>query len=191
MKTRISVIGAVGKNGSGKDEVLRHLKAGYGIPFLSSGDIVREIAAKEGIEPTRENLGKISDSYFQMYGKGCFIRIAADKIKASGWKTAGISGVRGPEDVRILKEAFGDDFKLVRVFVTDPKVRYERMVKRAEERDPHSYEQFLKQDENEEQRFSVSTVEAMADYEIANDGTPEEMRRHIDELIKKRDLLGS
>jgi len=56
----MKVIGAVGQNGSGKDEVLKYLKAACGVPFFSTGDMVREIAAKEGVEATRDNLRAIS-----------------------------------------------------------------------------------------------------------------------------------
>ena len=52
----MKVIGVIGQNGSGKDEVLKYLREKHNVPFLSTGDMVREIAAKEGKEPTRENL---------------------------------------------------------------------------------------------------------------------------------------
>jgi dephospho-CoA kinase len=42
------VIGVIGKNGSGKDEVLKYLKDKHNVPFLSTGDIVREIARPGG-----------------------------------------------------------------------------------------------------------------------------------------------
>ena len=186
---KIRVIGAVGQNGTGKDEVLKYLKAKYNIPFIATGGIVREVAARENLELTRENLGKISERYFKEFGRGCFVKMAADKIKEQGWKIAGISGVRTPDDVRILKEAFGKDFILIRVFISDPGVRFARMVARGEGRDPKSYEQFLQQDRTEEQRFSVKEVEVMADYSVANDGTIEDMHRAIDGLVVEKGLV--
>ena len=57
MPDKVRVIGAVGQNGSGKDEVLKYLRSKYGMAFLSTGDVVRDIAAKEGVEPTRDHLG--------------------------------------------------------------------------------------------------------------------------------------
>jgi len=99
----VKVIGAIGQNGSGKDEVLKYLRAKHNVPFLSTGDAVREIASREGVEQTRENLGKISDRYFREFGKGCFVRLLADKIRHSGWEIAGISGIRSLDDVSILR----------------------------------------------------------------------------------------
>jgi len=46
----MKVIGAVGDIGSGKDEVLKYLRDRYGVPYLSTGDIVRRMAQEDGVE---------------------------------------------------------------------------------------------------------------------------------------------
>jgi dephospho-CoA kinase len=189
MADKIKVLGAIGKNGSGKDEVLKYLRIKYGVPFLSTGDVVREIASKEGVEPTRENLGKISDRYFREFGKGYFVKLLADKIRQTGWKIAGISGIRALEDVSLLKDIFGQDFILIHVYITDPHIRYSRMVARQEERDPHSYEEFIRQDKAEEKLFSLKAAGQKADYSINNDGTLKDMRHEIDRLVREKKLL--
>ncbi len=189
MSDKIRVLGAIGQNGSGKDEVLKYLHRKYGVPFLSTGDVVREIASKEGVEPTRENLGKISDRYFREFGKGYFVKLLADKISQTGWEIAGISGIRALEDISILKDIFGQDFILINVYVTDPHVRYSRMVARQEERDPHSYEEFLRQDKAEEKLFSLKAAEQKADYSLSNDGTLDDMHHEIDRLVTDEGML--
>jgi dephospho-CoA kinase len=189
MPDKIRVLGAIGQNGSGKDEVLKYLRLKYGVPFLSTGDVVREIASKEGVEPTRENLGKISDKYFREFGKGYFVKLLADKIRQTGWKIAGISGIRALDDVSILKDIFGQDFILIHVYITDPHVRYYRMTARQEERDPHSHQEFLRQDKAEEELFSLTAAEKKADYSISNDGTLDDLHGEIDRLVADEGLL--
>jgi dephospho-CoA kinase len=189
MPANVRIIGAIGQNGSGKDEVLKYLRLKYGVPFLSTGDAVREIASNEGVEPTRENLGKISDRYFREFGKGYFVKLLADKIRQTGWKIAGISGIRSLNDVSILKGIFGQDFILIHVYISDPHVRYSRMTARGEGRDPHSYEQFLGQDKAEEELFSLKEAEGLADYSISNDGTLDDLHREIDRLVSDKGLL--
>jgi dephospho-CoA kinase len=189
MQPRVKVIGVIGQNGSGKDEVLKYLKVKHDVPFLSTGDMVREIAAKEGLEPTRENLGKISERYFREYGKGCFVKLLADKVQQSGWKISGITGIRSSDDVSILKGIFGTDFILIRVYISDPHVRYNRMIKRGEGRDPQSFEEFLRQDKSEEELFSIKDAEKNADYSISNDGTLEDLHHEIYRLISDKGLL--
>ncbi|MFA5367755.1 MAG: AAA family ATPase [Dehalococcoidia bacterium] len=185
----MKVIGVIGKNGSGKDEVLKYLRDKYGVPFLSTGDIVRGIAAGEGKEPTRPNLQAISDRYFRERGEGCFVRMVVDKIRENGWKVGGISGVRSLRDVEILRSELGKDFVLIDVYVSDPRVRFERMVKRGEGRDAKAYEDFLKQDKAEEEIFGVAKAEVEADYSLSNDGPLEELHGLIDELVQKEGLI--
>jgi len=183
------IIGVVGQNGSGKDEVLKYLRARYNIPYLSTGDAVREIAGQEGLEPTRENLKMISERCFCKMGEGCFVKLIAQKICDSDWQTAGISGIRSMNDVRILRERFGKDFILIDVYVTDPHQRYERMVNRGEGRDPQSYDQFIAQEKAEEELFHICDAERQANYSINNDGTLVDMYQAIDRLMRDEDLL--
>jgi dephospho-CoA kinase len=185
----MKVIGAVGDIGSGKDEVLKYLRDRYGVPFLSTGDIVRQMAREDGVEGTRENLEAISKRCFTEMGRGCFVRMAAQEIMKRGWKVAGISGVRSPEDVAAMKEMFGNGFILVRVDISDPGIRFERVRLRGERRDPLTREAFQEQDRNEEQEFQINRAEAMADYSIDNSGTLEELHRQIDELVSSKRLL--
>ena len=185
----MKVLGVIGKNGSGKDEVLKYLRDQYSVPFLSTGDIVREIAAREGKESTRTNLQAISDRYFKERGEGCFVRMVVDKIREDGWKVAGISGVRSPKDVDILRGELGEDFVLIDVHVSDPHVRFERMLKRGEGRDAKAYDQFIQQDKAEEKLFGIEKAAAKADYWLGNDGSLDDLRKSIDKLVNKKGLL--
>lgn len=186
----VKVIGVVGEIGSGKDEVLKYLSARYDIPYISTGDIVRDIARKENIEATRENLAKISKRCFNELGRGCFIRRAAEEILHRGWQIAGISGVRSPEDVAIMKDLFGKGFILIRVDISDPQIRFERVRLRHEERDPLTFSQFLEQDRNEENTFHISRTGREADYILNNDGSLDDLHKQIDMLVASAGLLG-
>ena len=185
----MKVLGVIGKNGSGKDEVLKYLRDQYSVPFLSTGDIVREISAREGKESTRPNLQAISDRYFKERGEGCFVRMVVDKVRENGWEVAGISGVRSPKDVDILRGELGEDFVLIDVHVSDPHVRFERMLKRGEGRDAKAYDQFIQQDKAEEKLFGIEKAAAKADYSLGNDGSLDDLRKSIDKLVNKKGLL--
>ncbi|MDD5399511.1 MAG: AAA family ATPase, partial [Dehalococcoidia bacterium] len=84
----MKVIGVVGDIGSGKDEVLKHLRDRYGVPYISTGDIVRQMAQQEGVVGTRENLEAISKRCFNQMGRGCFVRMAAQEIINRDWNVA-------------------------------------------------------------------------------------------------------
>ncbi len=185
----MAIIGVVGQNGSGKDEVVKYLRKKYGMPFLSSGDIVREIAANRGIDGTRENLSRISAELFSLHGKGFFMKQIAQKIKANGWANAGVSGIRAPEDVTALKNAFGKNFFLIHVHVSDPQDRYRRMGHRGEARDALTTTEFQAQDANEEQLFHLSETLKSADAVISNDGSLSDFHTAIEQIVRQHHLL--
>ena len=57
------ILAAVGKNGTGKDFFLDYVAQKYGFPMISIGDVVRELATKDGLELTRDNLHATSKKY--------------------------------------------------------------------------------------------------------------------------------
>jgi dephospho-CoA kinase len=182
----MKVIGVIGLNGSGKDEVVNYLNRRYGTPLISVGDIVREIAAREGVESTRDNLDAITKKCFAQYGEGYFLKQVIEKIRrqADLWKDVGISGIRSPQDVNLVRQAFGKDFFLVHVFISDDKVRFARIRRRSSQRDNATLEEFIRQDQVSEQLFHIQEAIKMADYSISNDGTLEDLQREIEKLIK-------
>jgi len=179
----MKVIGVVGLNGSGKDELVDYLHQRYGVPVLSAGDIARDIAAEEGVYPTRANLHDISQGYIAQYGKDYFMKRLIERIEKKPWKAVGITGIRTPADVRTLQDYFGEDFFLVHVEVSDPRIRYERTKQRGEARDPRTYEEFLQQDKTEEEIFQISEAIQYADITINNNGSLEAFHRKIKESV--------
>ncbi len=180
-KTTI-VIGVVGLAASGKDEVVKRLQQKFGVSIVSTGEITREIAQKEGLKPTRDNLQLISKKYFQKYGQEYFAQRVLEKIKQEASPVVAWTGIRTTTDVRVLREAFGEQFHLIHVQVTDPMVRFERSRLRADTRDPASFEAFLRQDEAEAQIFQVQKAISMAGLTINNDGSLEELYAAVDEF---------
>lgn len=189
-RRHVRIIGAIGKNGSGKDEVLRYLRDRYGVPFVATGDIVRALAAEEGLDPTRENLGAISARVFAEKGPAAFVRMAAEEIAGRHLPVAGISGIRSARDVRMLKDLYGHGFILVHVAVSNDDGRFERMRRRAEARDPVDVRHFRELDRREEEQFHLSEAAALADFTLTNDGALADLHTAIDRLVSRSSLLG-
>jgi len=185
----LKVIGVVGLNGSGKDEVLKYLNQKYNVPFISVGDLVREIASKEGLDLTRENLDKITRRYFDKFGQGYFLKQVIERIRQNQWQICGISGVRSPQDVSIIREAFKTDFILIEVYISDPKVRFARITARGSQRDQLSYEQFLRQDEASQELFKIRDTLKLADVAIPNNGTLADLHDRIEQVVQDKQLL--
>ena len=178
------VLAAVGKNGTGKDFFLEFISKKYDLPMISIGDIVRELATKDGLELTRENLHKTSQKYMGQYGQTFFPEQIVKKIKESGSPVYLVSGIRPFSDVQYLKSAFGDTFLLVDIVISDDMVRYERMLARGSDRDGSSIEKLREYDAGEEKIFHTSQTEKMADIVIKNDGTVEDFYAAIEAFFK-------
>lgn len=179
----MKVIGAVGRNGSGKDELIAYLRRRCGVRAMSVGDIVRKIAASRGVEPTRENLHRISRECLERKGGRIFMETLVERIREFGQDQIGISGIRTPTDVEVLRDHFGDGLLLVHVAVSDPWLRFERSASRDEARDPDSYETFREQDREEEELFHLSETLRRADLVLPNDGGLEAFRALIEERL--------
>ncbi len=179
------VLAAVGKNGTGKDYFLEYVAKKYNLPMISIGDVVRELAAKDGLELTRENLHKTSKKYMDANGQTFFPEQIVKKIKESDNLIYLVSGIRPLSDVRYFKDAFGEKFVLVDVVISDDMVRFGRMLARGSDRDGTSIEKLKENDAGEEKLFQTSETEKMADYIIKNDGTAEDFYAAIEDFYTK------
>jgi dephospho-CoA kinase len=184
------VIGAVGLNGSGKDELAKYLEQRCSMQTLSAGDIARDIARQRGVPSTRENLHEISREYMARFGKDFFMVSVIAKVERFNWKAVAITGIRTPADAATLREHFGNQFYLVDIEVGNPALRFERTRKRGEPRDSDEYQEFLEHDRAEEEMFQIRETAKKADIVIRNDSTIEEFHRRVDETIVSGILTG-
>ena len=168
------IIAAVGKNASGKDYFLEFISKEFGVPMLSIGDVVRDLAEAEGLEKTRDHLHYISKKYMSEFGQDFFPKKLIEKIKALDEPIVLVSGIRPPSDVENFKAAFGDDFFLVGIVVESDRKRWERTVARGTARDHVTFEQFLELDKHEEEIFKTSVTMSMADYTFYRGDYPDE-----------------
>jgi dephospho-CoA kinase len=177
------VIGAMGLNGSGKDTLIDHLCRRCDVHKLSVGDIARQIAEEQQIEPTRENLHHIWQQAMDEHGKDYFMRRVIEIIEQNRWQATGVSGIRTPEDVDITRHHFGDDLLLVHVRVNDARLRYQRLLERDRPRDPDTFEVFTQQEREEEEQFHVREALRQADLVINNYRSLEDFYQAIDYLL--------
>ena len=84
----------------------------------------------------------------------------------------------------MFRKAFGEDFILVDVVISDDEVRYQRMIARGSERDGKSVEKLRENDLHEEEIFHTSESEKMANYVIKNDGGVEDFYAAVDNFYE-------
>lgn len=167
------IIGLLGTIGAGKTTVSDYLVK-KGFERVVMGDLVRDVAKKEGLKLTRENLQSIQKKYRDNYGQEYFIKEAIRKLKNSGKEKLLIDGVRTPTDATEAKKAGA-----ILVLIDAPKkIRFERLRARKREGDAQTFEQFLEQEKREWKMLRFRKSLKYVDYKIDNS-------RNIKKLYKK------
>ncbi|MFH8080987.1 MAG: AAA family ATPase [Candidatus Aenigmatarchaeota archaeon] len=176
------VLGIVGFIGSGKDTAAKYIEEKYGYKTISYSELVHEKTREEGLETTRENLQMIAKKYRENYGMDYFARLAVEKALNSGCEKIILKDLRRKEDVEVPKQFF-ERFYVIEIYA-NKKIRFERLKRRGSIKDPKTWKEFVKQEENEKLLGFHEAVK-YADFRIKNNGSIEDLKSQIDQLMKK------
>ncbi|MEM7819370.1 MAG: AAA family ATPase [Candidatus Aenigmatarchaeota archaeon] len=174
----MNVIGITGLMGSGVDTVAKYISEKYGYAILHMSDILREMAKKEGLELTRDNLQNMR----KKYGNEFLAEEIVKRIKKNKYNKVIIAAIRRSEDYLIPKKEF-PEMKLIFIN-TDDKIRFERLKKRCRENDPKTFKEFQRQQKNEYKIYDFNKTFSYADYVIENNGTVDELYKKVDEIMR-------
>ena len=178
------LIGVAGFPCAGKGVVTDILRE-KGFTTISLSDILREATDVLGMERTRQNL---VDLAVFVREKASGETLAKEAIRRVGTSNAVLESVRHPDEVKALKDSRG----MFLFVVADAKKRFERMSERAREKDPSTWEAFLLHELIEHgvsdgagQR--IADCRNLADHVIENNGSLEELKERVEELLSKID----
>jgi len=176
------IIGVVGLIASGKDEVAEYLQE-KGFEHHSLSSILREILSKEGIETTVDNLTKYGNKTREEKGAGYLAKVAHKRIKSD---KAVISSIRQVGEIDYLRKAPG--FYLVKV--TAPiEMRFARVKSRGRKGDVKTVADLRRieklQASGKGGGMNMNQCMKLADYEIKNIGTFDELHHKVDDLLRK------
>lgn len=180
------IIGITGTNGAGKGVVVDYLVE-KGFTHYSSSGFLGEELDRRGVEKTRSNLRAVGNEFRAKYGSGYlsegFLKMAAEK----GIAHLVIESVRSTGEAEKIKAAGG----VMLVVDADRKLRYDRIFARHTGKDLVDFDTFVTQEEREwygtegNHDMNIKRVMDMGDYTIWNNGTFEELKGQIDEVLKK------
>ena len=175
----MKIIGLTGYQSSGKDTAAEVL-ALHGFLHISTSDLIRKEMTSLGIPTDRDHIREFATEKRAERGPGYLAEEACALAKE---KTV-ISGIRNAAEVEVLRKKFGNDFSLI-VVDAPLETRYKWAVTRNRETDRITFEQFTEQQQKERASTSqqVDTVIALADKTIINDGTLEELKKKVLELV--------
>ncbi len=176
----MKVIVLAGMPGAGKEEFVEVART-LGYDVVRMGDVVREWAAKQGLGSDDGSVGGFADAERKRHGYDIWARRSAEKVRAE--RTI-IDGSRGIDELRVFKNAFGGDVKLLAIY-SSQKARFERLQRRGRNDAPRTWEEFLVRDERE-LSWGLGNLIALADETLVNDGPLDEFKREVKAYLEKR-----
>jgi dephospho-CoA kinase len=109
----MKIIGFVGLPGSGKGEASQIARL-HGLAVVVMGDVIRQEAARQGLEPTDQNLGRIGNALRAAQGPDAVAKKAFEMALATGKDLVVIDGLRSREEADFFR-SHADEFHLVEV----------------------------------------------------------------------------
>lgn len=178
------IIGLVAEMAGGKTTAADYLEKKYNAKRYGFGIIMRDLADRLHLAPTRKNLSQLSFVLRQQFGNDLLARAMTEDIRNDKqFDFIVVESIRRFEDIKYLKDL--PNWHLVSI-KTDLKTRYDRLIKRREKEDDaaKTYEQFVKDHELETEKSIVPLLD-QAEFKIDNSGTLEELQQKLDEVINK------
>lgn len=183
------IVGIAGQIASGKDTVSKYIADEYGATRYGSSSIFRSALKDLFLPETRENLQKISLALRQAFGDDLVARVLREDIERTDGDFIVVDGVRRLSDILLLKQE--PNFYLL--YVDAPmELRYERIVKRAQNADDQTktLEEF-REDNEREAEVSIKALQSQANGVVENTGDLKALFDQVNAFIKKIDPTGS
>jgi len=110
---KMKIIGFVGLPGSGKGEASQIARL-HGLAVVVMGDVIRQEAVRQGLEPTDQNLGRIGNALRAAEGPDAVAKKTFERALATGKDTVVVDGLRSREEVDFFR-SHADEFHLIEV----------------------------------------------------------------------------
>ena len=176
------IIGVVGSIASGKDTVADYLEK-KGFFSVSQSDILRKIMKAEGMDISVPNMTEFGNKLRRTKGHSILAEKAFELIKE---KDAVVTSIRQVGEIRYWREKPG--FFLIRVDAPI-KLRLKRLLERKRPGDIGSLLELkeieAKQADGKNGGMNMNACYKMADYEVINDGTLEDLYKEVDNVIAR------
>jgi dephospho-CoA kinase len=178
------IIGITGTIGAGKGTLVEYLvqKKNF-VHYSVRGFLIAEIT-KRNLPVNRDAMVSVANELREKNSPSYIIDCLFEQAKQSG-KNAVIESIRSVGEVESLRKQKG--FLLLAVDA-DPKIRYERIVKRKSETDHVSYEEFIANEQREmtssdPNKQNLSRCISMADHTLCNNFSINELYNELEEII--------
>lgn len=171
----------VGQLGSGKGTAAEYLRK-KGFKIFKFSDVLKKQVKGT---PSREALQDLGDELRRQKGNQILADLMLKKAAKSGYKKVVFDGARSPQEVKYLKERGA----FVIGITAAKRLRFERLKKRGQERDPKTWRQFLEADSRDlgtaQPRYGQQVGKSLrlADVVIENKTSPRSFQKALTRLF--------
>lgn len=193
----MKIIGFVGLPGSGKGEASK-IAQDLGLVVVVMGDVIRQEAARLGLEPTDQNLGSIGNALREAGGPEAIAIRTLEMARKTGKEMVVVDGLRSLVEAEFFRSQ-ADEFYLIEVQAA-AEVRLGWLEKRGRPDDPKgcgkesgkasaggransSSASALEERECREKGWGLCEAIKTADYRIENSGSLDDLRRNVIKLL--------
>ena len=179
----MKIIAFTGMPFAGKTEAVKVTKEAE-IPMIRMGDMVWNEVNKRGLKLNDNNVGTIANQMREKHGRGIWAIKTINKIKTMGnIDSIVIDGIRNVEEIEVFKSELGDNFVVIAV-ETSEETRRKRALERRRKDDSKDVKK-LKERDQRELDWGLGSVIASADIVILNNGSIDDFRKNIKEILKR------
>jgi len=174
------IIAVIGMCGSGKSEAVKYfVQNGYIKVYF--GEVVMEEINRLGLDINEQNERTVRENLRREFGMGAMAVKSLPKIeKFFSEGNVVIESLYSWEEFKIIKDKFGDVFKLLTIYTTKD-LRYNRLGERAIR--PLTRVEASSRDINEIEKLDKGGPIAYTDYLIMNDGTIADMNIKLEKYL--------
>ena len=184
MDRDVKILAVVGMSGSGKSVAVDYL-TDLGVPKVYFGGMILKEMERRGIERTAESEKNFREQIRREEGNDWVVRQVIEETNNlinAGQKRIVLDGVYSYTEYKILKKEFPGELTFLAV-VVPKKLRYKRVGERKVR--PFDREEIIERDRSEIENLEKGGPIAAADYYVLNDGSIDEMKQDIDEVLKE------
>jgi dephospho-CoA kinase len=194
----LKIIGFVGLPGSGKS-VASNVARDMGIEVLVMGDVIRQEAARLGLEPTDHNLGRIGNQLRLKEGPAAVAQRIMENAIATGKDMVVIDGLRSKDEADFFRDN-ASEFHLIHICAPlDARLKW--LEARGRTDDPgqgltadqkiissclepsRKVAEALEARECRELSWGMTDAMKTADLKLRNDGKQDEFRKCVKQIL--------
>ncbi|OGM20791.1 hypothetical protein A2863_02695 [Candidatus Woesebacteria bacterium RIFCSPHIGHO2_01_FULL_38_9b] len=180
------IIGITGTNGAGKGTVVEYLITRRGFKHFSVRDYLTKELNKQHLKASRPNLIDLANKLRKKNGPNFLAETLYESARKTN-RNCIIESLRNPSEVKTLRKK--GKFYLFAVDA-DPKIRYQRIKKRASTTDNSSFAEFIKTERSEMEsdkpnEENIHKCIKLADFLFENNASFENLYVKIDDALEQ------